>query len=436
MLTNLSDHTAPSQQLSADVALISETHRLSQSERVQLSRMIVGAIPGNRDRPVFVLGAKICAVDFHDLFDLIQPGQNVLARLEAALLDFVITVAAFDVSTVSKFLTEFDVARRSEDPVRAVSGALSRMLHGYRVRVLPETRHHNVFTAIRRFYADQRPEYPTPRDGDALAFWETEATRTFLTRYVTALNSIVDYADAVRLAATWGLGVALDDVNTQELSQDAGAAMAEDDPLAPELLEASIAALAGTPIKLLLSVEIEKISVLAAISGAARRWPSDTMAALCFSPAQNMITEAIRRDHNASDASTFISRAESYREIRARYDLLNDKLLDALHLIHLCRLPGTETASARSTMTEERRKRITAMERRESFVGMDETDRRAVLLDLVEPVMTLRTLVEALCTSWNKFSFERLEKLQQAHKARFHAKFQQLYALKRGGDVR
>jgi hypothetical protein len=431
----LNDHIATSEQLCADVTLISDTHRLSQAERLQLTRMIVGAIPGNRDLPIFLLAAKICEADIHDLFDLIIPGQTALARLEAAFADFVITVATIDASTVEKLLIEFDAARQNDDPVRAVSGALSRVLHGYRVHVLPETRHHNVFTAIRRFYAHHRPQDPTPRDGDAIVFWEAEGTRSFLTRFVTALKSIVDYADAARLAATWRHGVALDDIDAQELPQDAGAEMAEDDPIAPERLESSIAAVTGTPLKLLLSSEIDKLRALASIAGAARRWPSDTMSALCFSPVQSMITEAMRRDHTALDVSAYLYRAENYTDVRAFYDLLNDKLLDALHLIHLDGLPEPEMVSARSSMTGERRKRIKAMERRRSFVRMDESVFPAALLNLVEPLITLRMLVEAVCTPWNKFSSDYLGNLQHEHEARFRGKFEQLYAPQRGGDL-
>ena len=75
------------------------------------------------------------------------------------------------------------------------------------------------------------------------------------------------------------------------------------------------------------------------------------------------------------------------------------------------------------------------MERRKSFVGLAESERRVVLLDMVDPLMTLRALIEALCTSLGKFSSEGLETLQHEHKTRFCAKFEQLYApQKEDGD--
>lgn len=429
------DQSFTNEKLPADVTMIADTHRLSQAERMQLTRVIAGAIPGNRDRPVFMLAMNICAAETDDFFDLIVPGQTVISRLDAALLDFIITVAAIDPVEFNALISEFDASRQTENPVRATSAALSRVLHGYRARVLPETRHHNVFTTIRRFYAYHRPQDPTPRDGDALAFWEAEGTRSFLTRFVTALNGLSDFADAIRLAESWRLGIALDDPDAQDLPHDADNVLAEHDPLAPEQLEASIAALEETPLKLLMSSEIEKLRALASISGAARRWPSDTMAALGFGPVQSMITEAMRRDPTAPDVSAYLNRAESYTDMPVRHALLHDKLLDALHLAHLYGLPDSETGSARSSMNAERRKRITTIERRKSFSEMDAAARRAILIQLVEPLLTLRALLETVGVSWDKLSATCLSEAQREHKARFHAKFDLLYGSQRGVDM-
>jgi len=88
--SRLDNHSQALTQLYADAALIGDTHCLSQAERMQLTRVIAGAIPVNRDRPVFLLAMSICAAETDDIFDLIVPGQTVLARLDAALLDFII----------------------------------------------------------------------------------------------------------------------------------------------------------------------------------------------------------------------------------------------------------------------------------------------------------------------------------------------------------
>lgn len=418
-----------------DVALISDTHRLSQAERLQLTRVITGAISGNRDRPLFLLAVKLCQSDTIDIFDLILPGQTTLVRLDAALLDFIFTVATVDTVAFNTLLNELDASRRTGKSISAAASALSRVLHGYRSRVLPETRHHNVFTAIRRFVAHHRPQDRTPRDGDALMFWEAEGTCSFLTRYVTALNALSDFVDAIRLAESWQFGVSLDDREALALSDDVGKEHADHDPLAPDLLEASIAACAETPLKILLVNEIDTLRVLISISGATRRWPCDSMAAIGFGPIQSMITEAMRRNPNALDVSAYLGRTESYTDIPIRYALLNEKLLDALHLAHLYSLPASETGSARSNMNTERKKRIAAMERRKSFSEMDAAARRATLAELIEPLVTLRTLLETVCASWDKFSTTRWDSVQQDHQLRFHAKFDLLYRPQKGVDV-
>jgi hypothetical protein len=421
--------------LCADVGLIGDSHCLSQSERMQLVRIITGAIPGNRDRPLFLLAVKLCQSETIDIFDLILPGQTTLVRLDAALLDFIFTVATVDSDAFHTLLKELDASRRTEKSISAAASALSRVLHGYRARVLPETRHHNVFTAIRRFFAHHRPQDPTPRDGDALMFWEAEGTCTFLTRFVTALNALSDFADAIRLSETWRFGVALDDRDALALPDDVGKEHKANDPLAPDLLEASITALAETPLKIVMVKEIDTLRVLISISGATRRWPCDSMAAIGFGPIQSMITEAMRRKPNALDVSAYLGGTESYTDIPIRYALLNEKLLDALHLAHLYSLPASETGSARSNMNTERKKRIAAMERRKSFSEMDAAVRRATLAELIEPLVTLRTLLEAVCASWDKFSTTRWDSVQQDHQLRFHAKFDLLYRPQKGVDV-
>lgn len=421
--------------LCADVGLIGDSHCLSQSERMQLVRIITGAIPGNRDRPLFLLAMKLCQADTRDIFDLILPGQTTLVRLDAALLDFIFTVATVDAVAFNTLLKELDASRQTEKSISAAASALSCVLHGYRARVLPETRYHNVFTAIRRFFAHYRPQDTTPRDGDALMFWEAEGTCSFLTRFVSALNALSDFADAIRLAESWQFGVALDDRDALALPDDAGKEHEANDPLAPDLLEASITALAETPLKILMVNEIDTLRVLISISSAARRWPTDTRAAIGFGPIQSMITEGRRRDPNAPDIAAYLSRAESYTDMPIRYTLLNEKMLDSLHLAHLYSLPDSETGSARSSMKAERKKRIAAIERRKSFSEMKVAARRATLAQLVEPLMTLRALLEMVCVSWSKLSTVHLEELQREHEARFHAKFDLLYGPQKGVDI-
>ena len=420
--------------VAAEILAVAEAHGLSASVRRRFLRVVTGTIPGNRDRPAFLLAKRICAAGISDPFDLMLPGRGVLGQLDGALLDFLVTAAVADRREFDTLITAFTDAPSQPDPVRALASVLSRVLHGYRSRALPEARHHNLFTAIRRFYARHRPGVPEPRDGDALTLWEEEGTRAFLTRHVTALNGLADFVEAARLAASWRHGVSLDDEGAPSLPEGAGADMAEDDPLAPDRLQASLAALSEAPVKLLLAREIEEIGALAAISGAARRWPSEMLAALCFGPVQNAITEALRRGTLPTALSPYLERAEHYEDLCARHALLQEKLLDALHLIHLGTLSGPERAAARSSLSSQRRKRIEAMERRRSLAEMDATRRQAALMALVEPLTTLRALLEPACAAWEVCPPDALGVAQRDHKARFLAKFSALYAEQDAGQ--
>lgn len=423
----------PAERVAGDVAAVADAHGLSAAERGRLLRVVTGAVPGNRDRPIFLLAGRVRAAGAADLFDLILPGQKVLGRLEAAMLDFLLTAAVADVSDFEGLLASVAAAPQQDDPVRALASALSRVLHGYRMRMLPEARHHNLFTAIRRFYATHRPEDPEPHDGDALDLWEAEGTRAFLTRYVTALTGLADYTFALRLAASWRTAVSLDAPDAGVLPADAGTEMDAEDPLAPEVLTDSLAALAGGPVKLLLARELDEIAALAALAGAVQRWPLATLAALGFGPVQNALTEAMRRAPGAPDIGAQLARAEGYADLRDRHGQLADKLLDALHLAHLCALPEGERASARSSLPVERRRRIDAVQRRASFAQMDERARADALMALVPPLTALKGLVEAARVPWATLSIDSLATAQGRHRARFHAKFDALYGAQQEG---
>ena len=172
--------------------------------------------------------------------------------------------------------------------------------------------------------------------------------------------------------------------------------------------------------------KIEEIAALAAIAAPARRWPQELMAALAFGPVQNAITEALRRS-GPLDPAEQLERAERYADLCRRHVLLSDKLMDALHLIHLVTLPEPESAAARSSLSPERRKRINAMERRRSLSAMDAESRRVALQPLIAPLLTLRALLEAVCAALQAPSDAALAAVERDHRSRFAAKLASLY---------
>lgn len=415
------------EQAQAAIDCIADTHRLSAHERQTLARIVTGAIPGNRDRPLFLLAIKLFSNGDADLLSMIMPAANGLRRIDTALLDFLLTVALDSAEAVSKLFAAFDAARCTADPARALTPSLAAVLHAYRLRVLPETRYHNVFTAVRRFLAGSRPEDPRPRDGDAPRFWVAEGRRDFLTRYVTALQALADFAEAALLADSWRYPVSLDDPDPLKVSS------AHDDSLVAEGLcdesdlRGSLEALVDAPIKLLLAHEREALGTLICHAALVLRWPGDVQAALTFGPVQATITQALRRNGSPVDLGLLIDKGPSRQDVLDRIAELDASLSACLHLIHQSITPASEIGSARSSLTAVDTRRIAAMKRRQDFTDHSIADRNAVLTELIEPVLLFNRLLQRYKRALDRLGPERGATLEQAHREMFLRKFSMLY---------
>jgi hypothetical protein len=412
---------------SSDLVLIAETHHLSARERIELVRIVTGAILGNRDRPLFLLALKLFSKGDADLLSMLMPAASGLRRIDTALLDFLITIAMESAEAVAHIIAAFEAARCTADPARAFTPALSAVLHSYRLRVLSDTRHHNVFTAVRRYLAGCRPEDPRPRDGDAPRFWMAEGRRDFLTRYVTALHALADYAEAARLAASWRESVTLDVAEAIPTSGSEEDIVTAEDSLAPERLATSLALLEEAPIKMLLAHEREALAELGEYTALVLRWPGDVQAALTLGPVQAAITQVLRRTGGRVDIATLIDKGPSRQDVLDRIEEIDGSLTTCLHLIHQSTMPASETGSARSSPPAVDTRRLAAMKRRQGFSDHSVDSRNAILTGLIEPVLLMVRLLERYRRAWDQLGPERGATLEQAHREMFGYKFKMMY---------
>jgi hypothetical protein len=374
------------------------------------------------------LALELFAHDENDLLSMMMPATNGLRRLDTALLDFLVTISLGSVEALGDLVAAFDTARCEADPARAFTPALAKVLHAYRIRALPETKHHNVFAAVRRFLAGARPEDPWPRDGDGPRFWMSEGRRDFLTRYVTALQALADYAEAARLAASWRETVTLDLAETITASALDETAETSEDSLSPERLVNSFVLLKETPIKVLLANERDALAELGEFVPLVLRWPGDVQAALTLGPVQAAITQALRVSGPPVDLAAYIDKGPSRQDVLDRIDELDACLSACLHLIHQSITPIDETDSARSIPTDVDMRRIATMKRRQGFKSHSVERRNAFLTELIEPVLLMARLLERYKRAWDRLGPERGAKLEQAHREVFSRKLSLLYS--------
>jgi hypothetical protein len=417
------------------IALIVEAHGLSRAEAERLRRVATGAVPGNRDRPLFLLAVSVLRSESDDLLTLVLPRCGPLSRAQAALLDLILTASLEDGAQAARLIGALSEARRMGDPVKALASEFAAILHVWRRQNMLEARNHNVFTAVRRFLKRHRPHDPLPRDGDTPVFWEAEATRDLLARYSTALRALADYAEAARLAATWRDVRSLDDPMATDVSTEEVGMWGWDDPLAPARLEDALATIGEASIKLLLAHERESLGILASYADIVRVWPRDTCAALALGPVQNIVIQAVRRGERMPSSAEFFSAARSLGNIRGHHAELGEALMAALHLIAKTRTLPNETDPNRSNDPLTLHKRIVAMERRQGFAALSDHERAETLGALIEPVLALKVMIDAYLKAWENVDRICVVDFELEHRMLFQRKLDALYGVGAIGQV-
>lgn len=416
--------------------LIADTHRLSSIEAEQLRRIAVGAISGNRDRPLFLLALSVIRSGSADLLALVLPRNKTLSREHTALLDFLLTAALEDRGQTTRLIGALDTVRQSVDPVKALTAEFAAIVQAWRRKVVPVARYHNVFTAVRRFLKRNRPQDPFPREGDAPQFWEAEATRELMARYTTALRALVDYAESARLAATWRDVRHLDDAACVNVSTEEAELGNSEDPIALNQLEGALSAMRKAPVKLLLAHEYETLNLLARYADTVRVWPADVLAFLTMGPVQDAVIQSVRSGNVLQEKEELFANARTFQDIQRYHGQLGEAILAALHLIAKNRVLSFETASKRSNPSLKLQKRIVAMERRQSFSALGDQERVEVLEMLIEPVLTLKLMLETYLKAWEKMGPVRAESLDREHRILFQQKLYALYDARAYGQVK
>ena len=415
-----------------DIAATAEAHALSAAQTTLLARIIAGAVRGNRDRPLFLLARAICALsetgDQPAPFALIIEGAAgaLPGRLDRALLDFLLSME--DHAAFAEIDAALGRARRARaEGAPELARCLSRCLYRYRRAHLPSPRHQGAFMAIRRHLQASRPEDPTPRDGDALDFWQAHASRRDWTLYRTAYEALAQFDEARALAASWRAPLSLDtQVKAAPCAAEAPDASDADTPP----LDAAIEALAEAPLKLFLARELDALRALAANPPHAARWPFSTLALWSLAPCQGAAVQHLRTGGGTPPPETLAcSAAQGYDALREARARLREQTRDWLRLwlARASERTGIDLPPALSTSSEEAEKRMRKMLRRKSLAGADPAALTDCLARLHEPLLDVQGALDRVLSAWAHHDDSALQARFRDDRERFAAVMLALY---------
>ncbi len=424
----------PSPQVQSDLLAVAETHRLSRIGREKLARIATGAVPGNRDRPLFQLANTIHSGFGTDLdrpkglFDLLalaakhQPPPS-FSRLSLALLDFLATMDDY------RFFEDIDravtglLSSGNEQAVAAATSVFAACIHRYRTDHLPYENRRQAFSAIRGYFAEHRPNTGLPEDGDAIEFWHAIASSDQWTTFAATLAALVDFVDAsaLRLAGSQESFEALSLLGF-EAAEDLFADVAEAEPG----FDDALGQLAAARLKVLKGPEIEELRRFSATWPALRRWRRSGSAALSFVPIQNILVQAKRDGVSAAGmgAVAACDNAEGYGD---KMRALEATRLVCIDIAVLYRNLGNENGPGSSTTDMETKRRIAGMMRRQSFAKVESDALRAEINDLLPALATIVERLElglGILTNWPAPSRENAF---NADRAQFVETFLRLY---------
>jgi len=431
-----------------DVDAVADAHELRSEERVRLARVVTGAIPGNRDRPLYILAKAISQLDRSldlSLFDLVAAPANTGSGLllwlgDRALLDFLASMdgyAFFD--EIRDAVGELLAAGGSDEAVRACASRFARALYRYRQTYLPHERHRKAFNDIRAFLSEQTPPRTAPSDGDALALWTEKGSRAHWSTYDAALASMVSFADALVLEAS-RTPASLDDIDLDRFSVEPG--MGRDlGESAATLLNEAVLCLEKLPLKIFLGREHARLRQLAKLGRFAASWPHSSVALLALGPMQGSAIQHLRTRADCPDIKPASPFSDGYTDTLSGYAEFEERARDFLKL--LAAVTGDdENASARSmkdvlreleTRDLEAAKRIEGMMRRKSFAEIEPEALFDVLNGVEGELATVAARVGIAVRSWARLLHGRSPDLFRDDEAVFIAKLQKLYG---AGDMK
>ncbi len=296
-MLNPVDDVKTSELVSNDLELVIEAARLSSAERRKLVAIVSGAVPGNRDRPLFLLARAIEQLLDEDriprrpgvLFNLLasNPGKGLASRLDLALLNFLASMD--DYRYFEAIASAMDRLAASSLGLEAIKGCTSNLascLHKYRAQHLSTQRHRQKFADIAQFLASRPSE--EPEDADALEFWRREATSTRWTLFETVLQALVSYSLASEVIRATKGSFSLDAEGPFDgVSGSADFALGS----LVEMLNIAIDAMDQPHLKIFKNKELSLLRRIATLGRFAATWPRSTFTLCALAPYQASIVQ-------------------------------------------------------------------------------------------------------------------------------------------------
>lgn len=399
--------TSISQQVANDLEGVIDGSPLRSEDKARLRAIVIGAIPGNRDLPLFLLAKAIAAhLVAHPeqkrkgiLFDLLSsanaPLRERMGRLYLALLNFLASMDGYRYfETTSSALDALASSPHEDSSIKACTSVFAGALYRYRSEHLPADRHRGQFNDIRRFLGDLRPEGATPTDGDALEFWYAEADRTRWTLYETVLGAMISYSQALELELFARSTVSLDNPNEAQGSMEAQTFSYGS---LDEILNEAIDAVETSTLKIFKQKELAELHRFARLGRHAMSWERSSWALFAFGPFQASLVQLERQGDPGGKriAMAACEGGPSYADIGDRMAANKEIAMECLALAASISqgTPDDGNAAGGSIYQSNPSAKATAMMRRNSF-SSHEPQVLHEELERLQPALT--TLSEAL----------------------------------------
>lgn len=438
----------------SDFNAICQAHDLRLVERNHLAQTIAGALPGNRDKPLFFLAKWVseCLSEKQEvqngtecLFYLLteencQPAntakERVRAKRNSSLLDFLVSKDDFnDFETISNGIVALAGDPASARGIKAFTELLARSLHAYRVRHLPFEAYRQDFYRISRYYTERRPDAPEPQDRDSFDLWLDQGSRRHWTMHRTVLSALIAFDDRSLHMQAAPVSDAFrtfdhDDAARSEFSET------ESWRLAPgsspdQALSTCVVALQASPLKIFKGPQLRAIEELVPLGRHMWLWPQSCLIELSLSPAQRLVVGRLRDKQLVTPIGIkeVVSNTSSFNEVVTRYfeiaRIANDCLFLLAQLKNL--EPPHRTGPQFSKLESGRAERTIALRRRQSFSKLSEAELQGELLILVEPLELLRNTIMSMLKNAEPYAEPASAKTFLSARTAFEQKLLLLY---------
>lgn len=403
----------PSNKIVDDLSGIASYDELGASEKRQLTSVVVGAVPGNRDRPLFLLVRSIrdCVVNIHGkkeniifkllIKDGVSSSKN-LRRGDVALLDFLASMDSYRYfEEISGAIDSLAKLPNDTMATKECTSVFSKCLYRYRVDHLPAERHRMQFNDIRKFYVARGSVDSTPVDGDALEFWSQEADRSRWTRYETVLLALVAFAESLELSDAIGAIASLDD---EQARLDPSDEHSIDYGSLNEILQNTVAALANSSLKIFKQTEIDDLERFARLGRFAASWPRSSWAWMAFGPFQASLVQIERQGSGTNGIKTASCQdGDTYVEIVSRFARHLKTATDCLTLAEAVSDEFSRKNGASVSMTNvDAPSDVKGLLRRKSFSSLSPVEIHRELEELYSSIAELKAGLNYLVRVWDR----------------------------------